>query len=61
MRLVGVGRLGEVWLALADQGRFAMAVPIARREEFDGSGLRKLARATKDAAQARRLLALAEI
>jgi hypothetical protein len=38
-----------------------MAVPIARREEFDGSGLRKLARATKDAAQARRLLALAEI
>ena len=38
-----------------------MAVPIALREDFDGPGLRRLARATKDAAQARRLLALAEI
>ena len=38
-----------------------MAVPIALREDFDGPRLRKLARATKDAAQARRLLALAEI
>ena len=38
-----------------------MAVPIALREDFDGPGLRKLARATKDAAQARRLLALAEV
>jgi transposase len=38
-----------------------MSVPIALREDFDGPGLRKLARATKDAAQARRLLALAEI
>jgi transposase len=38
-----------------------MAVPIALREDFDGPGLRTLAKATKDAAQARRLLALAEI
>src|ERR671916_2895408 len=38
-----------------------MAVPIALREDFDGPGLRRLAKATKDAAQARRLLALAEI
>src|SRR3712207_4459212 len=38
-----------------------MAVPIALHEDFDGPRLRKLARATKDAAQARRLLALAEI
>ncbi len=38
-----------------------MAVPIALREDFDGPGLRRLARATKDAAQARRLLALAEV
>jgi transposase len=38
-----------------------MAVPIALREDFDGSGLRRLAKQTKDAAQARRLLALAEI
>jgi transposase len=38
-----------------------MAVPIALREDFDGPGLRRLAKGTKDAAQARRLLALAEI
>ena len=38
-----------------------MAVPIALREDFDGPGLRTLAKGTKDAAQARRLLALAEI
>jgi transposase len=38
-----------------------MAVPIALLEDFDGPGLRRLAKGTKDAAQARRLLALAEI
>jgi transposase len=38
-----------------------MAVPVVLREDFDGPGLRRLARATKDAAQARRLLALAEV
>ena len=38
-----------------------MAAPIALREDFDGPGLRRLAKATKNAAQARRLLALAEI
>ena len=38
-----------------------MAVPIALREDFDAPGLRRLAKASKDAAQARRLLALAEI
>jgi transposase len=38
-----------------------MAAPIALREDFNGPGLRKLAKGTKDAAQARRLLALAEI
>ncbi len=38
-----------------------MAVPIALREDVDGPALRRLARATKDAAQARRLLALAEV
>ncbi len=46
---------------MVDQGRFAMAVPIALREDFDGPSLRRLAKATKDAAQARRLLALAEV
>jgi len=34
---------------------------IALREDFDGRGLRRLARATNDAAQSRRLIALAEI
>ncbi|WP_075293323.1 helix-turn-helix domain-containing protein, partial [Pararhizobium arenae] len=34
---------------------------ISLREDFDGDGLRRLARQTKDAAQARRLLALASI
>jgi transposase len=38
-----------------------MAAPIALREDFDSSGLRQLAKQTKDAAQVRRLLALAEI
>ncbi len=38
-----------------------MTAPIALREDFDGLGLRRLALATKNAAQARRLLALAEI
>src|SRR5215212_11301965 len=44
-----------------EPGRFAMAAPIALRGDFDGPGLRRLAKTTKDAAQARRLLALAEI
>ncbi len=34
---------------------------IRLRVDFDGAGLRRLARQTKDAAQARRLLALASI
>ena len=38
-----------------------MAVPIALRGDFDGPGLRRLAKTTKDATQARRRLALAEI
>lgn len=38
-----------------------MVAPIALREDFDGLGLRQLAKQTRDAAQARRLLALAEI
>ncbi len=38
-----------------------MGSAIALREEFDGPGLRRLAKGTKDAAQSRRLLALAEI
>jgi len=38
-----------------------MSAAIGLRDDFDGAGLRKLAKATKDAAQGRRLLALAEI
>ena len=38
-----------------------MGSAISLREDFDGSALRRLARATKIANQARRLLALAEI
>jgi len=38
-----------------------MAAPIALRSDFDGRGLRSLARRSKDAAQTRRLLALATI
>ncbi len=38
-----------------------MGAVIALREDFDGASLRRLAKATKDAAQSRRLLALAEI
>ena len=38
-----------------------MAAAIALRDDFDGPALPRLAKGTKDAAQARRLLALAEI
>jgi len=38
-----------------------MSIPIALRTDFDAAGLRREAKATKDAAQGRRLLALAEI
>lgn len=38
-----------------------MSIPVALRRDFDASGLRRLARASKDANQARRLLVLAAI
>jgi transposase len=38
-----------------------MAAAVLLRDDFDGPALRRLARVTKDAAQARRLLALAEV
>ncbi len=38
-----------------------MGSAIALRRDFDGLGLRRLAKSTKDAGQSRRLLALAEI
>ncbi len=44
-----------------EQWRFAMSVPVALRMDFTGLQLRALAKQSKDAAFARRLLALAEI
>src|SRR3954468_12673436 len=44
---------------MANARRFAM--PIALRADYDATGLRAFARRTKDAPQARRLLALAAI
>ena len=41
--------------------RVAMSTPVPLRSDFDASMLRKLARRSRDADQARRLLALAEI
>ena len=38
-----------------------MAAAVSLRDDFDGPALRRLAKVTKDAAQARRLLALAEV
>lgn len=38
-----------------------MGSAISLRSDFDGDGLRRLARQTRDSAQARRLLALASI
>lgn len=38
-----------------------MSIPVPLRSDFDATGLRRLARASKDANQARRLLALATI
>ena len=38
-----------------------MSIPIALRDDFGAAALRRVAKTTKDAAQGRRLLALAEI
>ncbi len=38
-----------------------MSVPIALRSDFNAAALRRVAKATKDAAQGRRLLVLAAI
>ncbi len=38
-----------------------MAAPVPLRDDFDATALRMLARKTRDASQARRLLALAEV
>src|SRR3954447_20265000 len=55
----GDSRSGEDLIQHGERGRFAM--PIALRADYDAAGLRAFARRTKDAPQARRLLALAAI
>jgi transposase len=46
---------------MGEPRRFVMSHPIPLRADFNASGLRRLARDSKDASQARRLLALATI
>src|SRR3954468_22617318 len=55
----GDSRSGEDLIQHGERGRFAM--PIALRADYDAVRLRAIARRTKDAPQARRLLALAAI
>ena len=57
--LVGDSHSGNGLVQHGDHGRFAVRIPL--RADFDAAGLRTAARLTKDAAQARRLLALAVI
>jgi hypothetical protein len=50
-----------MWRPYIHIWRFAMGRAVALRDDSDGPGLRGLAKASKDAGQSRRLLALAEI
>jgi transposase len=50
-----------IGLKAGEQRRFAMRKPIALRADFDAVVLRRIARASRDADQVRRLLALAAI
>jgi hypothetical protein len=54
-----ISRTGVGVLPFGELGRFAMPIPL--RSDLDASQLRALARKTKNASQARRLLALAAI
>ena len=59
---VGDSQRGETLNHCGEQHRrFVRGSAIALRDDFDGSGLRRLAKAAKDAGQSRRCLALAEI
>jgi transposase len=57
----GDSQIGESLNQWGEPWRFAMSIPVALRGDFDAAGLRRLARVSKDANQARRLLALATI
>src|SRR5215469_8613195 len=46
---------------MANERRFAMAAPVALRSDYDAKALRRLAKASRDADQTRRLLAPAAI
>jgi hypothetical protein len=55
----GASQIGRILIQGGGRGSFAM--PIALRADFDAVSVRRYARKTKDAPQARRLLALAAI
>jgi transposase len=54
-------QIGGGMIHFGEQWRFAMSVPVALRTDFTRHQLRALAKQSKDAAFARRLLSLAEI
>src|SRR5512136_1284112 len=58
---MGDSRNGWGLIQGGKHGRFAMAPPIPLRADFDAPAVRALARRSRDAAQTRRLLALAAI
>src|SRR5215212_7352085 len=55
----GLFEVGRVCFEGGERRRFAMPIPL--RSNFDAAALRRFARRSKDAPQARRLLALAAI
>ena len=57
----GIPRVGGAWFILGNRRGFSMAKAIALRTDHGADDLRRLARASRDAAQTRRLLALAAI
>lgn len=57
----GILRVGGAWFTMGNRRRFSMAKAIALRADHGADGLRRLARASRDAARTRRLLALAAI
>ncbi len=58
---LGIPRRGCDAIQAGEHWRLAMARAIALRSDFTSTDLRRLARGSKDAAQARRLLALAVV
>ena len=57
----GIPDSAEIMIQQANERRFAMAGPVALRSDYDARALRRLAKASRDADQTRRLLAVAAI